>query len=160
MLFWSWNIKTPDDHCILCDIGEVMVSGGLFGQTFLFWRRRIKAANLRNHTIWFKVSLEKVHNKGRSYLNQYTSSVVGHSVAECYRQHFGENEPALDSAGCGKGLIRKTPGFASVCVDGGMYLGARSYLEISSAGEFIAHEEDGVSEIWQYRNLIDEVCKA
>ena len=40
-----------------------------------------------------------------------------------------------------------------------MYLGARSYLEISSSGEFMAHEEDGVSEIWQDRDLIDETCK-
>jgi hypothetical protein len=70
----------------------------------------------------------------------------------------GDNEPSLFSAGCEKGLIRTTQGFASVCVDGGMYLGARTYLEISSSGDFYAHEEDGASEEWHTRNLIDGIC--
>ena len=35
---------------------------------------------------------------------------------------------------------------------------ARTYLEISSSGDFYAHEEDGASEEWHTRNLIDGIC--
>ncbi len=92
--------------------------------------------------------------------------VVGHSVADCYKMYRGTLEhPPPESTGCEKGLVRRTKDMNAVCVDGGMYLGARTFLEISSQGTFISyerdiHDSDGDEDTSEYnmRNLTQEVC--
>ena len=52
--------------------------------------------------------------------------------------------PPEDQAECSLGLVRASPHMLGVCVDGGMYLGARAYLEIDEAqGAFVSHQRFG-----------------
>ena len=114
---------------------------------------------------WTDMSIiEQADRDGR--LNTDFIQVVGHSVADCYKKYRGVSEhPPPDSTGCELGLVRRTKDMNAVCVDGGMYLGARTFLEISSQGSFISyerdvHDMDGDEDVREYnmRNLTQEVC--
>ena len=114
---------------------------------------------------WTDMSIiEEADAAGR--LHTEFIQVVGHSVADCYRKYRGSLEhPPADSPGCEKGLVRRTKDMNAVCVDGGMYLGARTFLEITSNGAFISYErdvhdfdEDGDVTEYKMRNLTQEVC--
>ena len=66
----------------------------------------------------------------------YIDTVVGHSAANCYsldNWQFGTH-PKLNENACSQGLIRAVASpsgnSAAICVDGGMYMGARSFLTI------------------------------
>mmetsp|Transcript_25384 Transcript_25384/g.42311 ORF Transcript_25384/g.42311 Transcript_25384/m.42311 type:complete len:492 (-) Transcript_25384:70-1545(-) len=56
--------------------------------------------------------------------------VVGHTMAYCYDPRRPGVHPPILQAECSLGLVRATAGLYSVCVDGGMYLGGRTFLEI------------------------------
>jgi hypothetical protein len=96
--------------------------------------------------------------------------VVGHSAAHCYDPRRLGMHPLPTEPGCEKGLIRVSNALAAVCVDGGMYMGARSFLEISPQGRFRAwerkYEDDDVDSMmsqttpqWVVRDLTAEVCE-
>jgi hypothetical protein len=51
-------------------------------------------------------------------------------MAYCYDPRNPEVHPPETQAECSLGLIRPSTELRSVCVDGGMYAGAREYLEI------------------------------
>ena len=65
--------------------------------------------------------------------------VVGHTVAWCYTKH-STAIPVVEDLECSHGLIRSTPNLEGICVDAGIYLGARAYLEITPQGGFISHQ--------------------
>ncbi len=65
--------------------------------------------------------------------------IVGHTVAWCYTKHSTAT-PVVEDLECSQGLIRSTPNLEGICVDAGIYLGARAYLEITPQGEFISHQ--------------------
>lgn len=48
--------------------------------------------------------------------------------------------------------------FVAVCVDGGMYMGTLSYLEIQPSGRYIAHEFVKSSQKWEERDLTELAC--
>jgi hypothetical protein len=51
--------------------------------------------------------------------------------------------PPQSQSECALGLVRGDSArrLLAVCVDGGMYLGARAFLEIDQRGHFLAHEQ-------------------
>ena len=108
--------------------------------------------------------LERAEMSGS--LARHLIQVVGHTVSECYRNYRGNEEhPPVDSIGCQKGLVRRTKNLNAVCVDGGMYLGARTFLQISADGKFVSFEKDihdldkdGLTAEYWTRELTDEVC--
>lgn len=55
-------------------------------------------------------------------------------MAYCYDPHQPGRHPPLDQSECSDGLIRASAGLQSICVDGGLYLGGRAFLEIGSDG--------------------------
>ena len=101
-------------------------------------------------------------------LADHLIQVVGHTASECYRAYRGaEEHPPVDSKGCHRGLVRRTRDLKALCVDGGMYLGARAFLQISPDGKFTSFEKDVhdldndgiIAEYWT-RKLTEEVCPA
>ena len=77
--------------------------------------------------------------------------VVGHSAAYC---DDGDESNGFPDMGHCPDLIRATADVESVCVDGGMVYGTRSYLEIDlSSGAMRAHEKEGLSTAWKVRQL-------
>ncbi|KAJ1392890.1 hypothetical protein B484DRAFT_459368 [Ochromonadaceae sp. CCMP2298] len=66
--------------------------------------------------------------------------VVGHTMAWCYDPRREGVHPPLQQTECALGLVRPTHDLQSVCVDGGMYLGARAYLTIGVDAHFRAHQ--------------------
>ena len=86
--------------------------------------------------------------------------VVGHTMAWCYYRRYPGIHPPLSQAECNLGLIRSSEDLSAICVDGGMYLGARAFLEITSYGNFIAYERRGPANLtpWIARNLTDIIC--
>lgn len=82
--------------------------------------------------------------------------IVGHSMAWCYDPRNPEIHPPESQAECSLGLIRPSNNMRSICVDGGMYAGARTYLEITSEKHFITHQlnHDG----WKTRDLTQHFC--
>ena len=64
--------------------------------------------------------------------------VVGHTMAHCYvyKHERTHTHPKSTDNKCGKGLIRQAvgPGGATngICIDAGMYLGARAYLALEA----------------------------
>ncbi len=91
-------------------------------------------------------------------------------MAFCYDPRRIGVHPPSSQAECSDGLIRPTLGLQAVCVDGGMYAGARAFLEIDPNGYFIAHqliaEKVGATVFfsgetqtkWVTRNLTLEMC--
>jgi hypothetical protein len=91
--------------------------------------------------------------------------VVGHSIADCF--HRGGKQPMRESAECPRGLVRTTKDLHAICVDGGMFLGARAFLHVTVDGRLESHEialpsvdgEKGADAgQWVVRDLADEAC--
>lgn len=61
-------------------------------------------------------------------------------MAYCYNPQQPGVHPPISQAECSQGLVRAAARLQSVCVDGGMYLGARAFLEIGRDAHFRAHE--------------------
>jgi hypothetical protein len=61
-------------------------------------------------------------------------------MAFCYSKRRPNVHPPDTHAECGLGLIRSTADLSGFCVDGGMYLGARTFLEIGTDGHFRSYE--------------------
>lgn len=87
------------------------------------------------------------------------TQIVGHTMAHCYvyKHERTHTHPKSSENQCRKGLIRKAVGAEGgtdgICIDGGMYLGARAYLTLDAVPgsdtmvQFTAHErgfEDSV----------------
>jgi hypothetical protein len=84
--------------------------------------------------------------------------IVGHSMAHCYDPRKPNNHPPRRQGECLE-LIRGTSGLAAICVDGGMYSGARTYLEIGIDGHFRAYERYGDYDTpWTYKDMTEELC--
>lgn len=60
--------------------------------------------------------------------------IVGHTASHCV--------DGIDDC------IRISKHKSAICVDGGMYLGSQSYLEISPEGSILAHEKKNAAEVW------------
>lgn len=88
--------------------------------------------------------------------------VVGHSMAWCYSPQTPDQHPPMEAYECSHGLVRPSRNLRSVCVDGGMYLGARAFLEIEgSSGHFVSHQRFGDETTpWVVRDLTEEACNA
>eukprot|EP01031_Cornospumella_fuschlensis_P025996 gene25996-31391_t len=88
--------------------------------------------------------------------------IVGHTMAFCYSKRQPDVHPPDYQAECSLGLVRSTDDLSGVCVDGGMFLGARAFLEITPAGHMVAYERRGKEgEVpWKIRDLTAETCKA
>lgn len=102
------------------------------------------------------------HNKEPKHFIQ----VVGHTMAFCYSPRQINVHPSSHIAECSAGLVRASHKLQSVCVDGGMYLGARAYLELTKDAHFVAHEryvgdkKKVEYDTYQQRDLTKAVCKA
>lgn len=86
--------------------------------------------------------------------------IVGHTMAWCYHPRAIGVHPPDSFAECSLGLVRGTSDLAAICVDGGMYCGARAFLEITPSGHFIAHERRGDAKTtpWTSRDLTTQAC--
>lgn len=85
--------------------------------------------------------------------------VVGHTMAFCYDPRDPTTTPPASQAECSLGLVRATPDHSAICVDGGMYAGARAFLEIDQHGHFLAHERWGNDDTsWKATNLTAKYC--
>lgn len=85
--------------------------------------------------------------------------IVGHSMAHCYDPRNPLKHPPRDQGECSLGLIRGTKGLAAICVDGGMYSGARTYLEVGIDGHIRAYERYGDHDTpWTYKDMTQELC--
>lgn len=86
--------------------------------------------------------------------------VVGHTMAFCYDPRAPGKHPPDHVAECSLGLIRASSGLQSVCVDAGMYAGARGFLEITRQGRYIAYERRGDINTtpWKRKDLTLEFC--
>jgi hypothetical protein len=94
---------------------------------------------------------------GRGHSPQEFIQVVGHSAVHCDDGDDSNGWP--DLAHCGA-LIRATEDVESVCVDGGMYQGTRSFLAVNTfSGALLAHEKDAEGSEWTTRQLNSfELC--
>jgi hypothetical protein len=84
-------------------------------------------------------------------------------MAWCYNPRSPGTHPPEEQAECSLGLVRPSSHLLGVCVDGGMYLGARAYLEIDEAtGAFVGHQRFGDRENtpWEQRDFSAEACLA
>ncbi len=92
--------------------------------------------------------------------NFLSPQVVGHTMAFCYDPRYPEVHPPDSQAECSLGLIRSTVDLTSLCVDGGMYLGARAFLEIGSDGHVRAFERRGVDGVvpWKTVDYTASLC--
>lgn len=81
-------------------------------------------------------------------------------MAFCYDPRNPGIHPSDTVAECALGLVRGTSDLGAVCVDAGMYAGARAFLEISPNGHFIAHERRGPPNItpWKVTDLTAKLC--
>lgn len=91
-------------------------------------------------------------------------AVVGHTVAHCYSyDHMRSGlHPNPKDEECAQGLIRANDDLLAVCLDGGMVMGARAFLEIGSDGHFRKFERQLVSEHllgdWMVTDLTNTKC--
>jgi len=67
------------------------------------------------------------------------TQVVGHSIADCFRKNGAA--PYAESNKCHRGLVRATASMHAICVDGGMFLGARAFLHVTADGKFLSHQQ-------------------
>lgn len=86
--------------------------------------------------------------------------VVGHTMAHCYSRARPGVHPPNTRAECARGLVRGSVDLSVVCVDGGMYLGARAFLEIGVDGRLRAWERRGEEgEVnWEVHDLTEQHC--
>ena len=68
-------------------------------------------------------------------------SVVGHTMAYCYDPRRPDVHPPLSSSECNLGLVRASENLQASCVDGGMYVGARAFLEIGVDAHFRTYQQ-------------------
>lgn len=86
-------------------------------------------------------------------------------MAHCYHPSRIGVHPPASQAECSAGLIRATDHLQAVCVDAGMYCGARAYLEIGPDAHFRAYERyRGDPKLaayaeYQVTDLTEMVCK-
>lgn len=84
-------------------------------------------------------------------------------MAYCYNPAQPGVHPPRSQAECNQGLVRAAKHLQSVCVDGGMYLGARAFLEIGCDAHFRAHEyyenKAAGTSGFQIRDLSNFACK-
>ena len=62
-----------------------------------------------------------------------------------------------------RGQIRHTRGLQAICIDHGMFIGGRAYLEITKEGRFTAHEKQNIDgpknkQKWACRDLSSVAC--
>ena len=90
--------------------------------------------------------------------------IVGHTMAWCYNPKIERDlqaYPGDDVAECGLGLIRNTPQLDTICVDGGMYAGGRTFLEIGHDGVFRSFQRTtGPDTPFVVKDLTAELCNA
>lgn len=70
--------------------------------------------------------------------------IVGHTASHC----------DLDDSDC----IRASSKLSAICVDGGMYLGSRSFLEISPSGYITAHQKMSNGS-WKEKQQTKDLCE-
>lgn len=83
--------------------------------------------------------------KRNSKSNMEMIQIVGHTASSC----------AYSDDSIPEDCIRFTK--SEICVDGGMYMGSRSYLEINNQGHFLSHQKDALS--WTFRDITQELCE-
>lgn len=109
--------------------------------------------------VWSDFAVLKADDlkNGKGHSPQEFIQVVGHSAAHCDDGDDSNGWP--DLAHCGP-LIRVTEDIESICVDGGMYQGTRSFLAVNtSSGALLAHEKDAQGLEWTTRQLNSfELC--
>lgn len=84
-------------------------------------------------------------------------------MAYCYNPSKPGVHPPIQQAECNLGLVRRSVNLVGVCVDGGMYLGARAYLEISDVdGHFRSYQRMGEAgkTDWAVHDFTAEVCSS
>jgi hypothetical protein len=82
-------------------------------------------------------------------------------MAYCYDPRRPDQHPPSQQADCARGLVRATVDVSGICVDGGMYLGARAFLQIDPDGRFTAWEKRlEKSTKWSVRPLNEPFCTA
>jgi len=111
--------------------------------------------------VWtdFQVLVSDDAANGRQRHTNEFVQIVGHSAASC---DDGDDSNGYPDLGSCPELIRATGDIESVCVDGGMVYGTRSFLEINKApGALLAHEKEGTTAEWKVRQLNAEtgICK-
>lgn len=110
--------------------------------------------------LWTDFStLERADEEGEGPMDFV--QVVGHSMAGCYHPKYPGVTPPLGFRDCGRGLVRASRNMRTVCVDGGMYLGARAFLQIDSrGGRMTAHQRygDEVTVPWETFDLTRATC--
>lgn len=86
-------------------------------------------------------------------------TVVGHTMAFCYSPRYPNVHPPDSHAECALGLIRATNDLSGFCVDGGMYVGARAFMEIGVDGHFRSFERRGNADVpFKVRDFTTEKC--
>jgi hypothetical protein len=86
-------------------------------------------------------------------------------MAFCYQRSKPNVHPPPSQAECSLGLVRGTANLQSVCADGGLYLGARAFLEIGGDAHFRAYQRyrgyqtDPLYDTYQVRDLTAELCR-
>lgn len=82
-------------------------------------------------------------------------------MAHCYHPSRPNIHPTLDVLECSLGLVRASDDFNNICVDGGMYCGARAFLEINVNNHFLIHERRGDEENtpWTMSDMTLKFCK-
>ena len=99
--------------------------------------------------------------QGNEDLTGFTDlvQIVGHTMAYCYNPARPGVHPAPDQAECKYGLIRPGPYMLTICVDGGMYIGARAFLEIDLLnGTFLSHQFNGIEDKWVVEDYTQQYC--
>ena len=81
-------------------------------------------------------------------------------MAYCYDPRYPDVHPPDSQAECILGLTRATADLSAVCVDGGMYLGARTFLEIGTDNHFRAYERRGAEGKvpWKMTDFTKDLC--
>lgn len=81
-------------------------------------------------------------------------------MAYCYDPRRPDVHPPDQQAECSLGLTRPTADLSAVCVDGGMYLGARTFLEIGTDNHFRSFERRGEEGVvpWKVTDFTKDLC--
>lgn len=85
-------------------------------------------------------------------------------MAHCYHPSQPGHHPHPSQAECSSGLIRASKYLQSICVDAGMYLGARAYLEIGADAHFRIYQKyfglpsENTFNTYQVKDFTDLVC--
>jgi hypothetical protein len=90
--------------------------------------------------------------------------IVGHTLPRCYRDDALTSHTNSDDNKCDEHLIRHTEMLSAICVDAGMFLGARAYLELNQDAAVTAFEEltttyyGDKKRLWSSRRLDTKGC--